>query len=1408
MTTDTSRAEAIFFAALEQTDPADRLAILDRECAGDAALRDEVERLLRASGQVDGFLERAAADVVATQDAAVSESAGTIIGNYKLLQQIGEGGFGVVFMAQQLQPIRRKVALKVIKPGMDSREVVARFEAERQALAVMEHPNIARVLDGGTTESGRPFFVMELVKGKTITEYADANKLNVRDRLELFQSVCFAVQHAHQKGIIHRDLKPANIMVTLHDGKPVPKIIDFGIAKALNRELTERTLFTAYGQMVGTPQYMSPEQAEMSGLDVDTRSDVYSLGVLLYELLTGTTPLTSEQLRMAAYAEIQRLIREKDPPKPSTRISTSGVELTILADHRSESPQRLYQLVRGDLDLIVMKALEKDRTRRYDTAAGFAYDIERYLHDEPVKACPPSASYRMWKFCRRNRGLVTAAALLAATLLLAVVGTTTGWIQTSVAREQLQEKADELAAKGEELQEQKDAALLGQQREQSLRKQAEDERSLAEAERQRSERSLYMAQMQLAYHALNRPHAGTVEDTLERWMPDPGQPDLRGWEWYYLLSQSRKDVIWTLHDHVLPVRNVSWAHDSVRFASVGDDGVVRVWDVMTGKEIAQLARADSPPLCVRWSPNGTTIATAHEDGSIHLWDGTSYADQGRLEQQQDDSEERLAYWRQLVSLDFSRDGRLLASLGRNQRVQLWDLGTRSPLLETVIGQPADSDATISPDTPFQVAISADGQRLAAVSNSEYAVWNVASGEKLLESSDIPGLLGRCVAFSPDGRLFAVGGAFDPYPFCSVFLFDVETAQQVGKLHGHREVIHAVAWDQTGRHLVTSGRDHTIRVWDAYRLVPLSVLQGHRGYIWDASFSPDGRFVVSAADDGTVRVWDIEPIVTRSSPQSQEASGVYALAWSPDGTRLALGVWDGTLQIRDGKTRAIIRELHGHTGVVSALAWNADGTRLASASRDRSARVWDVNTGTELFVIDDHRAELTDITWSPDGTRLATVGAHDQFIKFWDTNTGERLAEIDDQFAHHFLVRWSPDGNILARSYPAGLRLTDENTNQVVVMEAFLGEWTNSFAFAFAPGGQEFAFSKGHDLIIRDCSNTPTRRTLTGHTADVTGVAWEPTGHRLATCSADGTLRIWEPLTGQELLALTSSAESLSCIAWSPNGSVLATSSSTGAVQFWDASKGLQLIADPTFIAGQTARHYRRAVSLTEAGSHEPAVSLFTEVLKWKPNDTSIVWARAAARARMQQWKLAADDFARICELEPARPWPRYAEAILSLRHQDIDRYLACCERLLEMTSESGRNPRFAAAWACLLEPDTVRRFPHATEAIDAEYEAAKGNPNLQFLVQVVDSRRGNPEAEFTPKLEGDASLSHAVECAWEAIRLLELNRQAEARAYYNQARTQLDSGRANILGGDWWSIATGDILVREIEQRLESTGDR
>jgi len=465
-----------FSKALQCQTAEEQAAYLEQACPGDAELRARLEELLQAHREAGSFLQEPSPRPVATVAEPIRERPGTVIGPYKLLQQIGEGGMGVVWMAEQTQPVQRKVALKVIKPGMDSRQVIARFEAERQALAMMDHVNIARVFDGGTcgagvppasdsgagvppasdsgagvppasdsdaggtpAPQGRPYFVMELVHGVPITKYCDDNHLTPRERLELFVPVCQAIQHAHQKGIIHRDIKPSNVMVTAIDPlssggegrvRGIPKVIDFGVAKATEQKLTERTLFTQYGTMIGTLEYMSPEQAEMSALGVDTRSDIYSLGVLLYELLTGSTPLTHKRLKEAAYAEILRMIKEEEPPKPSTRLSDSGEALASISANRHTEPAKLTKLVRGELDWIVMKTLEKDRNRRYETANGFAADVQRYLNDEPVQACPPTAGYRLRKFARRNkRGLVTASLLgMALLLVVATVAGSIGWV--------------------------------------------------------------------------------------------------------------------------------------------------------------------------------------------------------------------------------------------------------------------------------------------------------------------------------------------------------------------------------------------------------------------------------------------------------------------------------------------------------------------------------------------------------------------------------------------------------------------------------------------------------------------------------------------------------------------------------------------------------------------------------------------------------------------------------------------------------------------------------------------------------------------------------------------------------------------------------------------------------------------
>jgi eukaryotic-like serine/threonine-protein kinase len=496
---DPKRVQALFLQAVEASDDAARRAMLDRECNGDSSLRARVDELLQAHNNSGTFLAEPIVQPIVPEDER-KELPAVVADRYRLLEQIGEGGMGTVWVAEQREPLKRLVALKLIKPGMDSRQVLARFEAERQALAVMDHPNIAKVFDGGATDAGHPFFVMEYVNGAPITEYCDERQLSLPDRLQLFVQVCQAVQHAHQKGIIHRDLKPSNVLVCLYDETAVPKVIDFGLAKAMHQPLTEQTLYTAHGLVVGTPLYMSPEQAEFNNLDIDTRSDVYSLGVILYELLTGTTPLEKQRFKEQAWQEIVRLIKEEEPPRPSTKLSRSATLPTVAAQ-RSLEPTQLGRAIRGDLDWIVMKALEKERARRYDTAAGLARDIEHYLHDEPVEACPPSATYRLKKLVRRNKGIFVAGTAVLLALVAGVVGTTLGLIE---ARRQERIAA---AAAGEE-KKAREAESLRAEAEATERKRAEVAEKLAlerlgqvTKEKFRADRSLEIARAVNAFMA-------------------------------------------------------------------------------------------------------------------------------------------------------------------------------------------------------------------------------------------------------------------------------------------------------------------------------------------------------------------------------------------------------------------------------------------------------------------------------------------------------------------------------------------------------------------------------------------------------------------------------------------------------------------------------------------------------------------------------------------------------------------------------------------------------------------------------------------------------------------------------------------------------------------------------------------
>jgi serine/threonine protein kinase/WD40 repeat protein len=844
--------QVIFTEALGKVDPVERASYLEQLCSGSPDLRERVERLLARHENAGNFLESPRPGLNGIfADTPIAVHAGTVIGPYKLLQQIGEGGMGVVFMAEQTVPVRRKVALKIIKPGMDTKQVIARFEAERQALALMDHPNIARVFDAGTTESGRPYFVMELVHGVPITEFCDKNGVGTRERLELFVTVCQAVQHAHQKSVIHRDIKPANIMVTLHDGTPLPKVIDFGIAKAVGQELTPKTIFTAYGQMIGTPQYMSPEQAEMSGLDVDTRSDVYSLGVLLYELLTGKTPLEAQRFGSASYAEIQRIICEEEPTKPSTRLSTLGDELTIIAEHRRTDPKHLCQLVCGDLDWIAMKSLEKDRRRRYQTANALAMDIQRNLRDEPVIACPPSVAYRLRKFARRHKSAFAAGVVVALALLLGTIVSTWQAVRATVSERLAQQRFESEKL----LRRQADDAKLDAKRRLLQAKLSEaraERRSGVAGQRVSSWNAIVEA-------ALLARELGAERDVLL---------ELRN-EAIACLAlvdvQQVKDVV----DIPTGSSGLAFDDDLTLYARGDSEGKVFVHRVADGKALGELpassagTQGGAAAAGMSFAPDGNLLAVLNLPANhFRLWD----------------------WQRDKVAIEppFAIDGRATAFSPDGSRLALGQIDGTLSVYNAITG---NEELKVSMGMrPAHLSYSPTGDRLAIAGRSrdQVQVRDAVRGEVLQTISIAGG--GLYVAWHPAGIILAVG--------CqdrSIHLYNSMTGSRHATLAGHTAAAQGLWFADGGNMVISTASDWSTKFWDSWtgrELVRIAPMALH--------VSRDGsRLVTESA--GTLSLWQVEPAHEYQSLPKKHIpfdEGLHHGDISPDGRWLAIGTTGG------------------------------------------------------------------------------------------------------------------------------------------------------------------------------------------------------------------------------------------------------------------------------------------------------------------------------------------------------------------------------------------------------------------------------------------------------------------------------------------------------------------------------------
>ena len=1121
MAASSNQEREIFVAALDRTTLAERAAYLDGACGDDAELRAKVGELLSAHELAGGFLamnDPVSPGVDFAKEAGanfmilpVSEKPGDRIGRYKILEKVGEGGCGVVYVAEQEQPVRRRIALKVIKLGMDSKAIVARFEAERQALAMMDHPNIAKVFEAGATETGRPYFVMELVRGIKITDYCDQNRLSIRQRLDLFVKVCQAIQNAHQKGIIHRDIKPSNILVTLHDGVPVPKIIDFGIAKATAGRLTDLTVYTDLHQFIGTPAYMSPEQAEMSGLDIDTRTDIYSLGVLLYELLTGQTPFDPKALIQSGLDGMRKTIRETEPIRPSTRLNTMlASDLSLVAERHAAEPLRLISVVRGDLDWIVMKALEKDRRRRYETANGLAMDVQRHLQHEPIVARPQSFTYRFQKLVRRNQLAFAAAGAVLIALALGIVGVIWQW-RASVRNG-----------------------------------------SLAEA-------NLYAADMNRAAQVLEDLGPVAARGLLEHHL---GESKLHGFEWRYLWERCRGDYAFSFPSHGNPIWKLVYSPDGNKLAVLEHGRTLRLLDVKSGTE----------SLCLT---NVTGLGGFTSDGKemVLIVDSGSSKRLIRFNPFTRGSSE--------LAITTGNLGWLPNLLAGHQTAVVPEKGTELSLVDLRSGTLKQS--LNLPDNGYRrwgavgeaCAVSHNEQFVVSLDNGNeegttgiLSVREIDSGKILTNYRDAAPDTPRAILgdriyvlrFSPDNKTVLWANR-DGY--LRQWRWTDSGSQPLIE-NGHRGVVWDIDYSPDGRSFATAGDDQTVRLWDAENLRVKRVFRGHQEGVFTVAFSPNGKWLASAGGDGTVKLWDL-----LGAGSSGEIPVVAArelsnrIIFSPDGRSVAVGADDDSIRVisrESGQVAATFNDL------LLPVRFSMDGQRVFGLSGVGNLVSGRVERTNELT--DTGYAWAQDV--SPDGALMIrsfrSSTRWDDVLELLDAQRGSVITN----FTYAKVVaaaQFMRDGRTILTSDGDGILgwwLADSKELRHL-RDIRIGHFSR--AMAISPDGRTVALGGVSRLSLVDYESGRIKHRLFGHAHEITGLAFSPDGGTLASCSMDGTIKLWNLRMMQDVCTVVFDVKptlgkelGVQAIAFTPDGDALWACSRSGALKYWRAAKSDEIIA--------------------------------------------------------------------------------------------------------------------------------------------------------------------------------------------------------------------------------------------------------